>query len=88
MDPKHLIRIKNNIEHLKKHFRSSDCLDELLPESGPEVLEEMEKILLSQDAYIRNNTNHGQHNHMHPGQHNSALFQAKRLVEMLERNPP
>jgi len=80
MDTKQLERIKRNIEGMNDHFQSSSCLCSILTREGPRVLAEIEETLISQDAYIRSLEG--------PLQRDSALYQAKRLVTMLEHRPP
>jgi phenylacetate-coenzyme A ligase PaaK-like adenylate-forming protein len=80
MDPKQLEIIVNNINEIKKHFKKQFREHRDLPTDEEKALDDLKKTFLSQDDYIRN--------HMNPLEHQSALYQAKRLVEMLERNPP
>jgi len=76
MDAADLKRIIGNIEFMKRHFKSVLCDCETLSTEGPRVLQELEETLLSQDAYIKGIEE--------PGQHDDVLYQAKRLVAMLE----
>jgi len=77
MNEINLQRIKRNIAFMKDHFASNLCLSSTLSEDGPGVLAELQEVLLSQDAQIKELTV--------SGQHNNVLYQAKRLVAMLER---
>jgi len=78
MDVRDLGEVKKNIDSLKTYFKSF-CEDESFKKWGPIMVQELEDKLLSQDAYIRGLVD--------PVQHNSALYQAQRLVVMLQHTP-
>jgi len=79
MNAEYLQRIKGNIKVIKEHFSSKLCGSSSLKRIGANVMAEIEELLLSQDSQIRSYTE--------PLLHNSALYQAKRLVQMLEERP-
>jgi len=79
MDVKELKKVLHNIDFMKDHFESSACQCGASSRYGPIFLADLQEKLLSQDAYIRSLVN--------PVQHNSALYQAKRLVAMLQDKP-
>ena len=79
MDSKKLELIVGNIEEIKGHFKRMFRDHRELPTSEERALTHLQEVLLSQDSQIRSLTV--------PVLHNSALYQAKRLVEMLEQHP-
>ena len=76
MNEADLERIKRNIACIKEHFGSNLCDSTTLSIQGPRVMAELQDALLLQDAQIKE--------YHVPGQHNNVLYQAKRLVAMLE----
>ena len=72
-------RMVRNIAMLKDHFKRSYRDHRDLPSCEENTLTELQETLLSQDAYIRDL--------VPSAEHNSALYQAKRLVEMLQQRP-
>ena len=79
MDPKKLEFFVDWIKVIKDHFKEGFRDHRDLPTSEETVLTFLQEILLSQDSQIRSLTE--------PALHNGALYQAKRLVEILERRP-
>ena len=76
MNEADLDRTKRNIAFIKDYFGSNLCYSTTLSTDGPRVMAELQEALLSQDAEIKE--------YNVPGQHNNVLYQAKRLVAMLE----